>query len=152
MKSFLNISLIVLFLSGCSYDNAFSRFDISEKKAKSEESIVSSKIYDKKEVLGIVSSVYLNAVNPEQFHDGEYFYVYLYVKNKEESLTFSLNDVNASSVKELYRENEFAQLTSSNAPWQQYYLVKFPKQDDTLVFKVSLTSFTSDPIVFEKNQ
>lgn len=152
MKTFLTINIILLFLNACSYDNAFSRFELSQKKAKSEESIVSSKIYNDKEVLGIVSCVYLNVVNPKRYQDSEYFYIYIYLKDKSLTPTFVLNDINSSSVQKLYRENEFALLTSSKVAWQDYYLVKFPKQDGHLVFKVKLGAFSSDPSSFEKDE
>lgn len=152
MKTFLTINIFLLLLSACSYDNAFSRFDISPERAKSEESIVSSKIYDAKSIAGVLSCVYLNAVNPDKYKDGEYFYIYLYTKDNKAAVSFTLNDINASIIKELEADNEFTVLTDSNTSWQKYYFVKFEQQEDTnLRLIAKFENYASDAIVFQKD-
>ncbi len=152
MKTLLSINLILLLLQGCSYDNAFSRFDISQERAKSEESIVSSKIYSQNNVIGLLNCVYLNTVMPNKYTQDEYFYVSIYTKNTDVEPHFTLNDRNASSVKALDVKNEFSKLTASDVDWQKYYLVSFEKQGEQLVFKASLSTFSSDPIKFTKDE
>ncbi|MDF1879374.1 hypothetical protein JHD46_06955 [Sulfurimonas sp. SAG-AH-194-C20] len=151
MKTFLTINILLLLFSACSYDNAFSRFNISEKRAKSEESIVSSKIYNAKSIAGVMSCVYLNKIDPEEYKDGEYFYIYLYQKDINLKINFTLNDINASQVKELTANNKFTVLTDSNLTWQKYYLVKFKHQDSNLTLIAKFSSFESDAIVFQKS-
>ncbi|SFV68798.1 hypothetical protein MNB_SM-4-1084 [hydrothermal vent metagenome] len=151
MKNFLIINIFLLFLSACSYDNAFSRFDISPQRASSEENIVSSKIYSEKSIAGIVSCLYLNTVNPEKYNDGEYFYIYLYAKDNKASVSFTLNDMNASIIKELEADNEFTVLTDSNASWQKYYFLKFASEDTNLTLITQVGNSTSDAIVFVKD-
>ncbi len=151
MKTFLTITILLVLLSACSYDNAFSRFDISPQRESSEENIVSSKIYDQKSIAGIVSCVYLNAVNPKKYNDGEYFYIYLYAKNSKAAVSFTLNDMNASIITELEADNEFTVLTDSNVSWQKYYFLKFASEDANLIFITKVGNFSSDAIVFVKD-
>ena len=151
MKFFTITTLFLLFFSACSYENAFSRFNISQEHAKSEENILSAKIYHDKDVVGVVSCVYLNAVIPQKYQDGEYFYVYLYSKKGTDALSFVLNNISAMKVKELDVNNEFINLTSSNVDWQRYYLVKFKTQGELLVFKTKIAQFTSSPMTFNKD-
>ncbi|HIP20062.1 MAG TPA: hypothetical protein EYG70_02935 [Sulfurimonas sp.] len=151
MKTFLTINILLLFLSACSYDNAFSRFDISEQRAKSEESLISSKIYDKKNIAGVINVVYLNAVNPEKYKDSEYFYIYLYAKKSEALISFTLNDINATSTQELEANNDFTALTDSNVSWKKYYLVRFEQQGTRLKLIANIANLSSDAIIFSKD-
>ncbi|RUM63792.1 MAG: hypothetical protein DSZ04_04440 [Sulfurimonas sp.] len=151
MKTFLIINIFLLLLSACSYDNAFSRFDISPERAISEENIVSSKIYDDKSITGVLSCVYLNAVNPEKYKDGEYFYIYLYAKDDKAAVSFTLNDMNPSIIKELQADNEFTVLTDSNVSWQKYYLLKFTQENANLRLVTKIANASSDVIVFVKD-
>ena len=151
MKFFVITTIFVLLLSACSSQNAFSRFNISHEHAKSEENIVSAKIYHNKDVAGVVSCVYLNAVMPQKYQNGEYFYVYLYSKKGTKNLSFTLNNISATTVKELEVNNEFINLTSSNVDWQRYYLVKFKTQDNLLIFKTKIAQFISSSMTFNKD-
>ncbi|MDF1876904.1 hypothetical protein JHD47_03640 [Sulfurimonas sp. SAG-AH-194-L11] len=151
MKTFLIINILLLLLSACSYDNAFSRFDISAQRAKSEESIISSKIYDKTDTIGVVSCVYLNAINPQKYKDGEYFYIYLYAKDTKAQVSFTLNGVDAILVEELEVDNKFILLTDSNVTWQKYYFVKFAQQATDLTLVAKIAHFSSDAILFKKD-
>lgn len=151
MRTFLTINIILLLFSACSYDNAFSRFDISPQRAKSEENIQSAKIYDANNTVGIVSGVYLNPINPKKYKDGEYFYIYLYVKNMQEVARFTLNDTNATSTDELEVNNDFTVLTDSKVPWQKYYLVRFEQQDTNLSLISKVANFASSVMVFTKD-
>ncbi|MDF1883779.1 hypothetical protein JHD49_07520 [Sulfurimonas sp. SAG-AH-194-C21] len=151
MKTFLTINIILLILSACSYDNAFSRFDISPMRAKSEESIISSKIYNETDIVGVVSYVYLNTVNSEKYQDSEYFYIYLYAKDTKAQISFTLNDVNATLIEELEVNNKFIRLTDSNVTWQKYYFVKFAQQDTDLTLITKIANFSSNAILFQKD-
>lgn len=151
MKIFLTINILLLLLSACSYNNAFSRFDISQERAKSEESLISSKIYDKNNIIGVLNVVYLNTVDPEKYKDGEYFYIYLYAKKSEARISFTLNDTNASSMQELEANNDFTILTDSNVSWQKYYLVRFEQQGSSLKLIANIANLSSDAIMFSKD-
>jgi len=150
MKTFLITITIFLLLQGCTARNAFDKFNISENRAKSEDSILSSKIYNKEKVNGIISVVYLNDIFPERYKGNEYFYVSLYTKEKKEPLLFYLNGKEAFEIEELNANNEFNTLTSLKAKWQKHYLINFIQQGKSLTFSTKNSLFSSDKIVFKK--
>ncbi len=151
MKTFLTINILLLLFSACSYNNAFTRFDLSQQREKSEENLISSKIYDKSKIAGIINVVYLNTVNPEKYKDSEYFYIYLYAKTSEALISFTLNDINATSTQELEVNNDFTALTDSNVSWQKYYLVSFEQQGTRLKLIANIANVSSSPIIFSKD-
>lgn len=152
MKKNLIIFIITLISLGCSSRNAFDNFSITEKQEFSENNIQSSKIKNGNIVHGTVSSIYLNKVSPELYKDAEYFYIYLFTKDENLPLTFELNGLCSLVVKELNSTNEFTYLSLSHADWQRYYLVKFKEQEDILKLVVKSGEFSSDTIVFEKDE
>jgi hypothetical protein len=148
---FTSIFVVFLFL-GCSRDTAFDRFPLSAQQKLAENSIQSSKIIYKGDVDGIVSVIYLNEIFPKRFYKNEYFYVYLYTKDKEPKLTFLLNKKHALHITKLDDKNEFAKLISFDVPWSKYYLVEFPKQGDKLDFKLKNKQYNSAVLHFEKDK
>lgn len=152
MKTFLVFLIFLIFFAGCAQKSAFSRFKMSEKQELGIDSLMNSKVHKGNIVDGVVSVVYLNKVYPETYKENEVFYVYMYLKNKKNRLSFKLNGEEAISIKELPAKNEFTYLTSIDTKWNKYYLVKFKKQDDILKFLFESGQFSSDLLVFEKDE
>jgi hypothetical protein len=153
MKTFLTALIFLLLMNGCAEKNAFSRFHISEKQEIGLDALQSSKIKDKMSVNGVVSVVYLNQVEPQKFKNTEVFYVFMYLKDKSIPVHFTLNgEAPIFSVKKLTPSNEFTYLTSVDAPWNKYYLVTFAQQGDILKFKVENEKYSSQEMVFEKDE
>ena len=153
MKTFLTALFFLLLLGGCAEKNAFSRFDINEKQEIALNALQSSKIQDENSVNGVVTVVYLNQVEPEKFKNSEVFYVFMYLKDNSMPVNFILNDeAPIFSVKELTQYNEFTYLTATDTPWNKYFLVTFAKQGDILKFKVKNDKYSSQEMVFEKDE
>ena len=152
MKTFTIILTFLVLISGCASKNAFERFDMSKKQELSEDALQRSKIKYADKVNGIVSTIYLNFVSPQEYNDGEYFYVYTYLKNKNYEFRFLLNDKEPISVEELAKTNAFTELTSIDNEWSRYYLVKFEEQGDKLNFVFENGPYTSDTLKFEKDE
>jgi len=152
MKTFFIFLIFSMFFSGCADKNAFARFHMSKEQELGADSILNSKIKAGEEVAGIVSAIYLNQVFPEIYKDGEYFYVFIYLKNEKASSHFLLNDLKAESVQKLQTSNKFTYLTSVETKWNKYYLVKFPLQANILKFIFESDQSSSDPLVFEKDE
>lgn len=150
MKIFYTM-IIVLFLGGCAQKDAFSRFGLTKEQRLSENSIQTAKIKsltDKS--VGMVSVIYLNEIYPEKYTDGEYFYIYYYVKEKQ-NLEFILNNIEALSVEKLTSDNKFAKLLNSRNSWNKYILVKFKKTDDyKLTLKLKDKNLLLKGIVYKK--
>jgi len=137
---------------GCAQKNAFERFHISKVQESAEDNIQNSKVINKKsEVIGVVTAIYLNKVKPQLYSDYEYFYVYLYAKNKNDAINFSLNGMPALLAEELSAQNEFTVLTSFKSKWNKYYLVGFAKQQGTLHLNIQMGQ-NSTTLVFKQNQ
>ncbi len=152
MKPLSFLLLIPFVFIACSRDTAFDRFSITQHQKLAENSIQSSKIKYKNSIDGVVNVVYLNEVLPKEYNNHEYFYLYLYTKDKDPKLTFLLNKKPASRITKLDANNQFTKLISFDAPWSQYYLVEFPKQGDKLHFKLKNKQFNSDILKFEKDK
>jgi hypothetical protein len=133
MKTFLITILFITIFTNCSRNNAFSYFQIDKEQAKSEDSLKSSKIFNKTDNEGIVSAIYLNHVLPDEYNDKEYFYIYLYTKNDLEKVNFVLNGKESQDVITLKSHNKFSNLTSFDGDWQRYYLVVFSKEKKSVL-------------------
>jgi len=129
MKTLTTFLILLTIFSGCSSKNAFDKFAFSSTRELSEDSIISTKLLKDKKVEGLVTAIYLNKVLPDIYNDKEYFYIYMYDKEKASQVNFLLNDKAASNVKELPAQNQFTYLTSFEANWSQYYLVSFEKDE-----------------------
>ena len=152
MKLLYTIAFLLITFSGCAQKNAFERFHISASQELAEDNIKSSKVINKNnDVVGIVTAVHLNKINPEVYHDHEYFYIYFYAKNKNDAISFSLNNKSAFLVEKLSTRNEFTNLTSFASKWNQYYLVSFTKQQRNLNLTIQIGK-SSAVLVFKQNQ
>jgi hypothetical protein len=152
MKTFLIILTFAFTFLACSHNNAFDRFKISHERELSEESIQSSKMLKGQESGGVVSAIYLNRVYPEVYKNGEYFYIYLYLEKEGSDIEFDLNNIPATTVKELNSTNAYTKLTSFDAEWNKYYLVEFKEQGDELNLSVKNDQFSSPPLKYLKDQ
>jgi len=152
MKTFAFLTGFLLFLNGCSQNNAFTRFHMSVQQELGTDSILKSKVKKADKIDGLVSVVYLNKVYPKKYTKVEAFYVYFYLKTKTYQPQFLLNNDEAISVEKLQRVNEFTDLTSIETKWNSYYLVSFEKKSDILNFSFQSGPFSSDLLTFEKDE
>ena len=150
MKTFLIIVFLLMVFNACSTKNAYSSLKITPFQEKSEENTLSSKIQYKDTIDGLVTAIYLNALEPETYDGEEYFYVYLYTKTNNDDIKFLLNDKEATKVEELKAENIFSHLSKFKTDWSQYYLVSFIKEDENLSFQVQNDKFSSDKLLFQR--
>ena len=150
MKNFLLITLILALFTGCSSSNAFSKFNLTPEQAKSENSILSSKIHFKGKTVGIISALYLNQVFPKVYNENAWFYVSVYTKNSEDNLNFFLNGEKTLSIKKLHAENKFSNLISLNENWKTYYLLQFKQPSNALSFVAKNSLYSSDALIYTK--
>ncbi len=164
MKFFIIIFAILLFLSGCSRQNAFLKFNMSEEQELSISNLQSSKIKIGEEVNGIFSALYLNEVYPKKNTQNESFYIYVYLKDKKKRLdlnllddksltTLKLNGKMPIEIFELSNINQFSHLTSIQSEWNRYYMVTFKKEENkklNLVFENY--PFSSVELIYQKGE
>jgi len=152
MKTFLTTLFFILVIEGCSQHNAFEKFELDKTRELSEDSIQTLKIKKANKVSGIVSIIYLNKVLPEKYNNNEYFYIYYYLKDKNATASFFLNNKAPITYKELSQNNEFSKLTSFNAPWSKYFLVSFKREGNILNFKIRTNKAANATLQFIKDK
>jgi len=163
MKSFLIILTFIILFTGCADKNAFSKFDMTTAQELSASSLQSSKVKSGEDVEGIFSAIYLNEVYPNIYFENEYFFVYLYLKEKKEmydptllsdiKLTLKLNSKLPIKIKQLPHANKFSDLVATKSEWNRYYLVAFEnEQKKELSIVLESGRFSSDPLIYQKDK
>ena len=154
----------LLFLSGCSQQNAFTKFKLSQEQEAAMASVQSSKIAYNDKVTGVVSVIYLNEVYPTSYNKEEYFLLYFYLKEEQKEifdptilehrdLQLMLNEDKPLKIKQLSHNNRFSHLSGTQSEWSRYYLVAFQEQsENTLSLVLKNGKYSSQNIVFRKNE
>ncbi len=161
MKYIIITLTITLLLTSCADKNAFDKFNMQKDQELSADSLQSSKIKRSQDIDGLISAVYLNNIYPDIYNEHEYFYVYIYQKDKKEmynpntqddiELTMKLNSKLPVKIKELSAINKFSHLTSVQSKWQRYFLVAFGKEDeDELNLILESGQSSSDALNYQK--
>jgi hypothetical protein len=163
MKYILTILTFSLLFIGCADKNAFSKFNMQVDQELSASSLQESKIKMGENVEGVFSAIYLNDVYPNVYTVNEYFYVYLYLKDKKEmydtntldkiKLTMKLNGNLPVKIKKLDSNNKFSNLASVNSKWRKYYLVAFKREVKNKINLVLETDqSSSEALTYQKDE
>lgn len=143
----------LLFLSGCSHQNAFTKFELLQDQEAAIASLQSSKLEYNDKVAGVVSVIYLNEVYPKPYNGEEYFLLSLYLKEGEKEIQVQLNNKKPLKIKQLSHTNRLSHLSGTQNVWSRYYLVAFQEQSsDKLSLVLKEGTYTSKNIVFRKNK
>jgi len=149
MKIFILLLVFVFSFSACASKNAFDAFNFAKKEQLSIEQMQSSKIRNAKSVTGVVTALYLNDVMKKEFYGDDYFYISLFIQDTNSSdIQFLLNSKKPLEVTKLTNKNRFTKLTSINATWLQYYLVRFKKEKGVLQLQVKANNNSSRLLLF----
>lgn len=140
MKFTALLALGLLFFTGCSKTTAFDFFKIKPDYERAISNLQSGTIARSFETEVILSSVYLNAVYADEYKDGEYFFIALYIADdkrlfyvksnmSDPDYKLTLNGINFIDAQELKEDHRLRSLMPINNAWNRYYLIKFDKQD-----------------------
>ena len=151
MKYFLIALTFLTFASGCSRQNAFSKFDMSKEQELLESNSQSSKLESKDGVEGVFTIVYLNNAYKDEYKEVEAFLVSIYVKDLKRNFTLSLNGQDPLSVQKLLKSNKFAKISKSENSWRERYLFTFKKDDNDLDLILRSGDSSSTKLTFVKN-
>lgn len=153
MKYFLTTLLVAFLFSGCSTRNAFTQLDIDEKQKKAIEQTKSGQIVFDGKIKGIYSAIYLNNLDQSINPKTSQFYMSLYLKDVNSTLSIKLNNKKALSVVQLEEENKYSHLLPIKTPWRDNYLVTFKKtKKKKLTLKIDSGQFSSGPLKYSKVQ
>jgi hypothetical protein len=144
--SWIALSALLVF-SGCAQKGAFDLFKMDEAHERAVEQLRSGTILLSLETKAIISSVYLNKIDPIIYKDGENFLVALYlekdstvIKNRDwESYGYSLtlNGVKATAVESLDEKDVRRSLIPVQNNWNRYFIIRFdPVSGDSLVLRL----------------
>ena len=162
MTKLLTTIVILALLSGCSSKNAFSQFKMNKEQELSVSSLLSSKIKSQDgRIDGVVSAIYLNEIYPDSYNNDEYFFVYLFLKNKKQmhdpkqfdklEMSLKLNGELPVKIKQLPNKNKFSHLAFIKSDWNKYYLVAFKKQEkNSISLVLESNQSSSDPLTYQK--
>jgi hypothetical protein len=136
----------LIFFTGCSKTTAFDFFKMNPNYERAISNLQAGTIARSFETEVILSSVYLNAVYPDDYKDGEYFFIALYIADdkrlfyikanmSDPDYQLMLNGVNFIDAQELKEDDKLRSLMPINNEWNRYYLIKFDTQhrDDLML-------------------
>lgn len=124
----------MLVFGGCSGHGPYDLFKIDKQHERSIEQLRSGSILLSMETKAIVSSLYLNKIDPLKYSDGEYFVVALYTDkdsriSKEDfgdyGFRLTLNGKNPTSVKLLEEQDPLRSFMPIQNNWNRYYFIRF---------------------------
>ena len=154
MKYFLITLTFLLFMSGCSYQNAFSKFNMTKEEELLAANTQSSKIESKEKIEGVFTAIYLNNVYKESFTKDENFLIAVYMKDPETTYDFKLNkhpSLTMKKIKKLEEFNEFTTLMKTKEKWNEYYLVVFESMEKELHLSIEKESSFSSELLYLKD-
>ncbi len=154
MKYILITLTFLLFMSGCSHQNAFTKFKMTQEEEFLAANTQSSKIESADKIEGVFTAIYLNNVYKESFINDENFLIAVYMKNPETLYSFKLNKKSPLKIKKiekLQEFGEFTQLMKTKEKWNEYYLVVFSTQEKKLNLSIEKESSFSAELLYLKD-
>ena len=151
MKYFLITAISIILLSGCSYQNAFSKFDMTHKEELLASNTQSSKVQTKESVKGVFTAIYLNNVDEEYADDNENFIVGVYMKNSKEQYNFKLNQKLPLYMEKIEDINDYSELVKHPRKWDIYYFVRFQNSGRKIDFSLESDRLSSAVLHFLKD-
>ncbi|MDY0117735.1 MAG: hypothetical protein RBR59_09175 [Sulfurimonadaceae bacterium] len=110
MKNTLATLFLLFSLTGCSHQNAFSKFNMETEEEKSASSQQDTPIFKNQEVAGSFSAVYLNEIKPDIYNGEEYFLIALYLKEKGNLKNLDNYEVKKQELENIDNKNETLEL------------------------------------------
>ena len=151
MKYFLITITSIMLFNACSYQNAFSKFDMTHKEELLASNTQSSKIISKDSVKGITTVIYLNNVDPKHSDEYENFLVTVYMKDGEEQYDFKLNKIAAVEVIQLSDISFYSDFIQHPRKWDTVYLVRFASAKKKIAFTLEGATFSSSALHYLKD-
>ncbi len=131
----------LLALSGCSQKGAFDLFKMDEAHERSIEQLRSGSILMSLETKAIISSLYLNKLDPVKYGEGENFIVAIYFEKDDRTLkvrelesngyTLTLNGNKALLIEPITEKDPRRALMPVQNNWNRYYFIRFASLPQT---------------------
>ncbi len=132
MKYFIITFTFLLLFNGCSNKNAYSHFNMSLEEELFESNTQNSKIEFGENIKGTFTVTYLNNIDKNISKKEDQFLVSIYMKDKNQSYEFKLNNIKPIRVEKLPQNNRYMHFLKLQTSWYQNSLVIFKKTTDDL--------------------
>lgn len=150
MKYFLIPITFLLLFTACSYQNAFTKFEMSTEEELIAANSQSSKIKSESSVIGIFNAVYINNTDTKYFDDKEHFLVSIYLKDTTAKQTYKLNNQAPLEIRELTNVEEYSTYIKFPKQWERHYLVTFKKSSKKMKLILESKGYDSQVLHFQK--
>jgi hypothetical protein len=159
--SWIALSALLAF-SGCSQKGAFDIFKMDVANERAVENLRSGTILLSLETKAIISSLYLNKVDPIQYKEGENFIVSVYFQNDDHTIknralesngyVITLNGKKATLIESLDEKDPRRALMPVQNNWNRYYLIGFDSMpaESSLVLRLENNQTGSVELNYQK--
>lgn len=158
--SWITLSALLAF-SGCAQKGAFDLFKMDEAHEKAIEQTRTGTIVLSLETKAIMSSLYLNKIDPADYKDGEYFIVAVYFENDDRTIrgrelesngySLTLNGKKATSIELLDSKDPRRAMMPIQNNWNRFYFVRFnPSAESSLVLQLENNQTGSVALSYQK--
>ena len=131
----------LLAFSGCSQKGAFDLFKMDASHERAVEQLRTGAIVLSLETKAILSTLYLNPIDPDQYKDGEYFIAAVYFERDNRDIrkwdlntygyTLTLNGKKATILEELDQSDPRRTLIPVQNNWNKYFFIRFDSVADS---------------------
>jgi hypothetical protein len=136
----------LLVFTGCSQKGAFDLFKMDETHERAVEQLRTGTIVLSLETKAILSTLYLNKIDPLTYKEGEYFIAAVYfekddrtIKNREmesNGYELTLNGKKATLIEPLDARDPRRALIPIQNNWNRYYFIRFdPVAESSLALR-----------------
>jgi hypothetical protein len=143
--SWIAMSALLVF-TGCSQKGAFDLFKMDETHERAVEQLRTGTIVLSLETKAILSTLYLNKIDPLTYKEGEYFIAAVYfekddrtIKNRElesNGYELTLNGKKATLIEPLDARDPRRALIPIQNNWNRYYFIRFdPVAESSLALR-----------------
>lgn len=150
-----------ILLSACSSGSTLKYFEQDTHFERAMHNLRTGTMVMALETKAILHAIYLNAVDPQTYSEGEYFFIGTYIDNDfydqakqglfNPQYWLKLNGIEALHVQELDEHSELRKNMPLLARWNRYFLVKFPPATtDALTLTFSNVRFGKITLQYDK--
>lgn len=151
MKYFLITITFLLLFGGCSYQNAFSKFGMTQNEELLASYTQSTKIESKDSTEGVLTAIYLNHID-EIYQDGyENFLIGVYLKDSKQKYDFILNNTIKTDKQDIVKIKFYKNLVKTPRKWDTYYVVRFKNYGKKVNLSLKGSKLSSSPLNYLKD-
>lgn len=158
--SWIAISALLVF-TGCSQKGAFDLFKMDETHERAVEQLRTGTIVLSLETKAILSTLYLNKIDPLTYKEGEYFIAAVYFEKDDRTVKIrelesngyglTLNGKKATFIEPLNEKDPRRALIPIQNNWNRYYFIRFdPVAESSLTLRLENNQTGSVALKYQK--